>query len=208
MAITTYQELQDAVARFMNRSDLATVIPDFITIAEGRIALTVRAAPMLKRETLTQAAGTSDIAVPDDWLEWDRLAMQGENETLEYVPFARFTDSVLASGDAAHSGKYTMDGTTLIVGKPIPAGDPDVLVDVSYYARIPSLAQAGSETNWLLTAHPEVYLYGTLVSGWQYLLDEQRAAGNASLFDGAVQTVNSIHHKAQLSGSMWRQRPR
>lgn len=207
MAITTYQELQDAVARFMNRSDLAAVIPDFITIAESRIALSLRAAPMVKRATLTQAAGTAGIAVPDDWLEWDRLAIQGDDEALEYVPLAYFAD-LIDGGDAGNSGKYTMDGATLVVGAPIPVGQPAVSVDASYYARISPLSQAGAQTNWLLAAHPEVYLYGTLVSGWQYLLDEQRAAGNANLFDGAVQTVNNIHRKAQLSGSMWRQRPR
>ena len=35
MAITTYAELKTAIANWLNREDLTSVIPDFISLAEA-----------------------------------------------------------------------------------------------------------------------------------------------------------------------------
>ena len=42
MALTTYTELKASIADFLNRDDLTTVIPDFITLAESQINRDVR----------------------------------------------------------------------------------------------------------------------------------------------------------------------
>ena len=42
MAITTYDELKTSVADFLNRDDLTSVIPDFITMAEADLNRNVR----------------------------------------------------------------------------------------------------------------------------------------------------------------------
>lgn len=206
MAIANYTDLKAAVARWMNRTDLDTQIPDFITIAESRIALTVRSWQMIKTTTLTQIAGQSGVTLPTDWLEWNRVALDGQDDPLEYTDYPYF-QSLLSSGDIANCGKYTMDSGMLMVVGLIATGAPSVLIDVSYYARNKPLTDTDN-TNWLLNAHPEVYLYGAAVSGWQYLLDEQRAAANDGLFAAATAAVNADALKAKLSGSPWRQRPR
>lgn len=206
MTIANYSDLKAAVARWMNRTDLDTQVPDFITIAESRIALTVRSWQMIKSMPLTQIAGQSGVALPTDWLEWNRVALHGQNDPLEYTDYPYF-QSLLAQGDIAHCGKYTMDSGMLMVVGLIATGAPSVQIDVSYYARIKPLDDTNN-ANWLLTAHPEVYLYGAAVSGWQYVLDEQRAAANDGLFAAATAAVNADALKAKLSGSLWRQRPR
>jgi len=207
MTIATYSDLKAAVARWMNRTDLDAQIPDFITVAESRIALTVRSWPMLKTTTLTQIAGQSGVALPVDWLEWNRVLLDGQDEPLEYTDFPYF-QSLLSSGDMTNCGKYTTDSGMLFVVGLIPTGQPNVAIDVSYYARNKPLDDSTNTTNWLLAAHPEVYLYGAAVSGWQYLLDEQRAAANDGLFGAATAAVNADALKARMSGSIWRQRPR
>ena len=35
MAITTYSELKTSIANFLDRDDLTSVIPDFISLAEA-----------------------------------------------------------------------------------------------------------------------------------------------------------------------------
>lgn len=205
--LATYQDLQTAIAKYMNRTDLGDVIPGFIAIAESRIGMTLRASQMLKHATLVQAAGTASIALPVDWLEWDKLFLKGKDDQLSYAPY-RYFMQLLDDGNTANCGQYAMEGGNLFVGGPIPVGGLALNVEVSYYAAVPPLAQAATQTNWLMTAHPEVYLYGGLVSGWQYVLDEQRAAANGGLFDSAVQLINSDSLRNQKSGSQWRQRPR
>lgn len=46
MAITTYAELQTSVSNWLHRADLATYVPDLITMGETRIMREVRARPM------------------------------------------------------------------------------------------------------------------------------------------------------------------
>jgi hypothetical protein len=44
-------------------------------------------------------------------------------------------------------------------------------------------------TNWLLTAHPDVYLYGSLLEAQPYLIDDARIATWSQLFDKAASEV-------------------
>jgi hypothetical protein len=205
-SIANYADLVAAVGRWINRNDLDAVIPDFIAIAESRIALRLRVPQMVKATTLTQLAGTGSVEVPDDWLEWDTVRLGERDLLLEYIPPV-YMAGIIASGSAGNFGQYTMDGTNLVVTGTIDPGAPDLDINVSYYARIPPL-NGTQNSNWLLTLHPEVYLYGALVSGWQYVLNEPRAAQNATLFDNTIQLVNDAATVSKLSGSIWRQRRR
>ncbi len=49
MALTNYTELQASIADFLNRSDLTSVIPDFITMAEADMNRTLRIKEMSVR---------------------------------------------------------------------------------------------------------------------------------------------------------------
>ena len=49
MAITTYAELQSAVADFQNRDDLTSVIPTFISLAEAQMQRVIRHHKMMNR---------------------------------------------------------------------------------------------------------------------------------------------------------------
>ena len=42
MALSTYTELKASVADWLNRTDLTSVIPDFIALAEAQIERTLR----------------------------------------------------------------------------------------------------------------------------------------------------------------------
>ena len=51
MAITTYSELKTSIANWLNRDDLTTQIPDFISLAEENASLLVRHWRMENRAT-------------------------------------------------------------------------------------------------------------------------------------------------------------
>ena len=49
MALTTYTELKASLADWLNRSDLTTTIPDFISLAEAQIERQLRTRQMIVR---------------------------------------------------------------------------------------------------------------------------------------------------------------
>ena len=67
MALTTYTELKASVADWLNRTDLTTEIPDFISLAEAQMERTLRTRQMLTRTTLT--VDSEFETTPADFLE-------------------------------------------------------------------------------------------------------------------------------------------
>jgi hypothetical protein len=66
MSITTYSELKTSIANWLDRSDLTSVIPDFIMLAEKQMERTVRHHKMIERSS--GALDSQYSAVPADWI--------------------------------------------------------------------------------------------------------------------------------------------
>ena len=79
---------------------------------------------------------------------------------------------------------------------PTPIADTDV--ELLYYAEVPALAS--NATNWLLTAAPDVYLYGSLMHSAPYLQDDARLAVWAQLYSSSVVRLNEASQYAKYSG--------
>jgi hypothetical protein len=166
MAITTYTELQSAVADFLARSDLTAKIPDFIAIAEARLSHALRAHEMQDTSEGSLTAGV--IALPSDYIEWLSARWIG----------TRTADLAFVAPDSPEwrfrfrpNGDPTM--FTIMAGnieiRPIAAGN----LKLYYYQTIPPLAS--NSTNWLLDKAPDIYLYTSLGEANIYMKDEQRA---------------------------------
>ena len=82
--ITNYTELKSAIADWLLRDDLTSVIPTFISLSEAQIQREVRDFRMVKRATAQIDSGYS--AVPADWLQNIRFQLNTDPiTTLEYV---------------------------------------------------------------------------------------------------------------------------
>ena len=79
---------------------------------------------------------------------------------------------------------------------PTPIADTDV--ELLYYAEVPALAS--NATNWLLTAAPDVYLYGSLMHSAPYLQDDARLSVWAQLYSSSVVRLNEASQYAKYSG--------
>jgi len=170
MAIATYSDLKAAIADFIARGDLTSVIPDFIHLAEARLGRAVRALEM--QATATTALASGAAAVPVDYQEWISCRWVGtRTQDLAYVepdcPEWRF--------------RYRPNGDpqmfTIIAGnievRPSAAGD----VKLYYYKTLISDALSDSNPdNWLLTKCPDMYLYTSIAEFHLYMKDDQRAA--------------------------------
>lgn len=192
MSITTYAELQASIGRWLSRTDMATVAPDLITLAETRLNRNLRVRQM--ESTLTQTITGPANALPADWLE-----LRGE-PTVDGTPLRFVTSDQMqerSGGMGRYEGDfYTIRGKDLVVGSRI-ANTVDL--EFTYYARIPALTDA-APVNWLLTDGPDIYLYGSLLEAEPYLKNDPRLETWRGLFQVALGDLQVSSDRARFSG--------
>lgn len=203
MTITTYATLKSAVADWLNREDLTSVIPSFIALAEADINRVLRHYRMEKRSTAL--VDTQYSALPADWIETIRIQISGDPSRIELVSNAALADMRYSRADRA--GKPTHYAHTAGGLELFPTPDDEYTIEIVYFGSVPALSDVAT-TNWLLTAAPDVYLYGALTQSAPYLKDDQRAAVWAGLYQNAINSLNSASEQARHSGTGLRLRIR
>ena len=194
MALSNYTELQASVADFLNRSDLTSVIPDFITMAEADLNRALRVREMSVR---TRAPIDSQyVKLPVDFLGMRNIDLLTD-------PVTPMTYKNLQNLDIHRAGDAT--------GKPIyysiiqnniefaPAPDGDYTIEIVYYQKVPPLSV--NTTNWLLDAHPDAYLYGTLQHSAPYLQSDERVGIWAGKYQQIIEQIITSDERAKFSGS-------
>lgn len=190
-----YGELKSAVAAFLNRQDLTSVIPTFVTLCLADLNRTVRHRSMLSRSTAV--LDTHFTTLPEDWLEAKNLQLNTNPVTsLKYVTLEH-ADLLRRSYSSGQPRYYTFVSDTIEV---VPPPDTAYEVEMVYYAAIAAF-QADEDTNWLLTSYPDVYLYGTLMQSAPYLKDDERVPVWGQLYRQFLTDVNASSDKAEFSGS-------
>jgi len=199
MAISTYAELRAAIINWSNRGDskFANAVPDFVRLGETRLFRMLRLSTMIKSDTLTTTPAVRTISLPADWLQFK--ALRTDRGPLEYRP----VDEIYAARDP-WQGVYGIEGAQLVLGATPDAVEP---IEVRYYAR-PVALQGDGDTNQLLVASPDLYLFAALIEGavWQKNPDEAGRFG--ALLDKAIDAAKSADGAAMISGSPLRMRRR
>jgi hypothetical protein len=179
MAITTYAELQTAVAVWMGRPGdtlVATYAPDFISMFEASFRARFRLRRMLTTTALTINAETE--ALPADFLECRNIYLTGSPTVdLQHAGL----DWIRTQFDSNTTGqpKFYNIGSSILFA-PVP--------DVAYAGTMEYWAFAAlsvsNPTNWLLTYYPHVYLRGALreAAGWE----GGGTTENLAVLDGAL----------------------
>lgn len=202
MSITTYAELQTAIADWLARPGDATITaiaPDLIRLCEDRLnygfertghefySAPLRTSAMLTRSTSTPTG--EFIATPTDFLDATVLKWNASPEkNLKYRTPSMFVDAA-ASFTSGEPDVYTIIGQNFRLG-PAPGSDNTTTLELSYYAKIPALT-ALNTTNWLLTKAPSIYLYGSLVHAAPYIGDTASLALWMAQFLGGVNAIEA-----------------
>lgn len=203
MSLDTFANLKTAVASLLNRDDLTTAVPDFITLAEADLNRKVRHWRMETRATATVDARFG--AVPDDWLETIRFLLQTDPfQELELLSLATMLEYRYR---ASELGKPRFYAHVAGQFEFYPTPDDSYTGELVYYARIPTLSDSQT-TNWLLDYHPDAYLYGAAVHSAPYLKDDERLVTWGELYRNALQAINDEGLSAKGSGSGLRIRTR
>jgi hypothetical protein len=203
MAITTYSELKTAVADWLNRSDLASAIPNFISLAEAQMSRQIRHRKMVMRATATM--DTPYFAVPADWKETIRFQLNTNPITpLLYVTPEQLLEDSMSYSSAGQPMFFTTIGQQFEV---LPQPDGSYDAELLYYSKLTPLSDA-APTNWLLTESPDIYLYGTLAQSAPYLKEDERTAIWTSLYEKMVEDIRIADERARIGSSKLKPRIR
>jgi hypothetical protein len=197
MAITTYAELKTSITDFLNRDDLDTATPTFISLAEADMQRKIRHWRQEKRSNANLNSRYSDV--PSDFLEVIRFGVSGGNHsTLEIISQGDMLDLRMKSRDASGSPRYYALTAGEIELFPTPSAV--TATELYYYSKIDNLS-ASNASNWLLQNHPDAYLYGALVHSAPYLADDARVSVWASLYQNAIGAINAESESVKFGGS-------
>ena len=197
MAITTYAELQAAIADFLNRDDLTSAIPTFISMAEAQMDREIRHWRQEKRVETTLNERYENL--PNDFLE--AIALSTDSDTrLTLISTADMQDKrelTTTSKDPLYY-RFTANQIEFF---PVPSATSTTKLSLQYYGRTPVLS-ASNTSNWLLTYYPDAYLYGSLVHSAPYLGEDQRITVWASMYQNAVNGLRSDNKAAKHGGPL------
>ena len=193
--IGDYASLVAKVKLWLDRDDLDAMMPTFIGIIEPYLNRTLRTPDM---EAVTYPVATGGVfTLPADCLAVRGVSVAGRplDAMSPASQMAAFGSPQGIVGGCATS--YSIRGNVVTLAPGGPTGT--VTATLLYCQRIPALTFS-APTNWLLTSHPDIYLYGTLAQAEAYIENPDRAAQWTSLFDGAVESLVEAAGKTRFGG--------
>jgi hypothetical protein len=196
MAITTYAELKTAFGSdgwFYGR-DLTTQIDEIIDLTEAYLNTKLRCRQM---ETSANLTPTSNVCtLPTDYLEAKRVVeLASIRRRLDYI--TEDAADVLypdrASGLASH---YIIVGSSL-TALPLSAN----VIELTYYQKVPALTDA-APTNWLLTAHPNLYLAACKMYAAEFTGNENGEIEKQAAFVGQfITNIHALENRAKFGNA-------
>lgn len=189
MNIVDYATLQTAIGDWLNRSDLAARIPDFIGLAEIRMMRKLRLRLLEAEVPFTGAVGSRTLSLPSDYREPLNLWWNNgvDRDPLRYVPPALL--DVWTS--ASRPMQWAIDGANIAFNCPC-----DQAYSFTFRYRQGLALSNASPTNILLTTYPDVYLFASLVEAAPYLKDADALQLWDSRYGKAVHDIREEEERA------------
>tara|TARA_R110000796_G_scaffold39449_2_gene98420 strand:- start:477 stop:1127 length:651 start_codon:yes stop_codon:yes gene_type:complete len=199
MALATYTELKTSVANYLNRDDLTSVIPDFISLTENRMNRDLRVRANMIRSTTTTTSGTAFYNLPSDLIELRNITFNTGSQiyALAYLSpesGSREYGSIVSGSPRA----YTNLGTNIQL---YPAPDGEYTIGINYFQQLTPLSNTVS-TNNILDTFPDLYLYGSCLEGATYLNDSDQLQRFAGLYQKALTDVRDAEDSARYGGTV------
>lgn len=199
--ISNYVDLKAAIADWLIRTDLTTVILTFIDNFES-VARRDPRVRFLTSADLSVDAVEENLPVDFRSLEslWhDGPTYEGEIEIVSAGSLADFGGGSSTTG-VVRAASINPD-SQVIRFAPVPRDT--YALKMRYWATIERLADE-VQSNWLLDEHPDIYLYGCLIESAPYVKNDQRLAVWRSEYERRVTELHANTKRGQWGGSMVR----
>ena len=199
MALSTYSELLSTVASYLNRDDLTSIIPTFITLTENRLNRELRVRANMVRAVTTTTSGQAFYDLPSDLIELRNITYDSSSQSfaLRYLS----PESVSREYGTIVSGQpraYTNLGNNL---KLTPTPDAAYSISINYFSQLRSLGDS-TTTNDVLAEYPSLYLFGACLEGAIYLNDTEQTNRFGAVFQKALDDVKAAEDAARYSGTV------
>lgn len=181
MSLATYSDLQAAIGNELNRADLATAIPDFITRFESKARRKLKDWLRFSAD-LTSVTGDTTLAAEVSevlGVAHNDGANGANNVSLALVSREQYHALMHADANAGNPQAVFVDwdadspNTTLRFWPPASASAPVANLRVEAVKVLPSLSDSQT-SNALLRDAPDLYLYGSLMEAASYLQHDER----------------------------------
>lgn len=200
MAFDNYVDLQAEITNYLARPDLASEIPSFIALAEAKFNRGIRSKDMETRATTTVDINSTEpefISLPSDYHSMRRVRISSVSgkPRLSYLASEMMDERRYTRQDATGQPQwFTVIGSEMEL---LPTPDDTYTIEMTYRKLIPSLA--ANSTNWLLSDHPDAYLYGALMEAEPYMKNDPRIATWAQMLNQVVQDINEASDRAAFN---------
>lgn len=181
-----YTELKANIASYMHRADLESVIPTFISLAEGGL---FRELSPPETEIIVSGVTVDGYAVlPSDFGVLQKLTVEvgGITRNLEYIALA----NVGAVG--GEPGYYSFEANKLKIYQT----DDGQAYTLHYTPQMEALSDSNT-SNWLLANAPDLYLYASCLEGAKYIRDDAEAL---KLLTMVTSLTDSVRRMAERKG--------
>jgi hypothetical protein len=196
MATVNYTDLQAQVVSYSMRSDVSSVVPDMVVLCEKKINRILR--DMNMEATSTTSPLTETTALPSNCLEVKQISISWGGQ--RSVPTFITPDKM----DAYRTVIPTPEGDPIfftirannVEVYPKPTTGTTYTMTLTYLLRIVPLATTA--TNWLLTDHFDVYLYGTLCEIARRFKDDEMMARFKPDYEEAVAGLKALNARRRV----------
>lgn len=193
--ITNFTTLKAEVLNWMNRSDTSDAeVEGFIQMAEVRLNRVLRVKEMEASATIT--TGTDGVgSLPSGFLQF-KVVYDASRIIVPHVA----PEAYVLTG-TNDSKVYTILGGSLRLA---PADD-ETLTAVYYKALTP--VTSSNATNWLLTAQPDLYLFGVLLAWSTVIVDDEAIAKWDAAYNRTLGELMQSERRDRYSGPLARSTP-
>ena len=166
MALATYSDLKTSIANWLNRTDLTSEISeDFIVLTEKDFNSKLRIRKMNATDS-SFSINAETVALPSGFLQVRDfyIVEGGTKHSLTYITPAQM-DQIKGSSTSGMPETFTILGDNFRFA-PIPSSS--YTATINYFKEFDPLS-ASNTTNYILTNHPAIYLYGSLYHSANFL---------------------------------------
>lgn len=193
MAFTSLDDLKSEIQNWSyNRddSDFVAQLGNFVTLAESRLNVDLAITTAEVDTTLTGTTDSRSLTLPSDFLEpvalW--LTTYGTQEPLQMVIAGNVSNSTVSAPPTA----WMINGSSIDLDSPC-----DQAHTFRFRYRMKLLDLATTSPNWLLTNHPDVYLFACLAEAADWSKENEEALKYEARYQSARARVGWLQSRAK-----------
>tara|TARA_R110000751_G_scaffold13143_1_gene44433 strand:- start:953 stop:1588 length:636 start_codon:yes stop_codon:yes gene_type:complete len=174
-SLADLDDLRELIQDTLNRSDLSASVDNWIALARIDINSRIKVAAQETTASVAITAGSTTSPLPSAYGELRTMTYEVDQNDIRELflgPISPITTDQM-SANPGYPRYFAVTGDTFLWDQ-IP--DASWTATCLYYKAVPEFDFSdGTDTNWIMTAYPNVLLYGSLMSALAKIGNDVRA---------------------------------